>query len=102
MKLLTAHLEEVDETYLQHMGHALRFAARMVAGGVACFVHALLPFLFVRTGSECIESLHDQMVTNRKDLTPKSRWPSVKSHSGGHSDGHSDRHSDGHSGAARA
>jgi hypothetical protein len=37
----------------------------MILGGVACFLHALFPFAFRRTGSECIEQLHDRMVVNR-------------------------------------
>ena len=38
--------------------------------GLACLVHALVPFAFERTGSECIERLHDRMVVNRHRLTP--------------------------------
>ena len=34
-------------------------------GGIACLLHALLPFLFVKTGSRIITELHDRMVANR-------------------------------------
>ena len=61
MSALTEHLDEVGETYLQHLGRAVGFAAAMLAGALACLVHALLPFLFVRTGSDCIRRLHRQM-----------------------------------------
>jgi hypothetical protein len=37
----------------------------MILAGSACFFHALFPFAFRRTGSECIEQLHDRMVVNR-------------------------------------
>ena len=53
----TAHLDEAGETYFEHMGIALRIGMRMVAGGLACLVHALMPFLFVRTGSNTIQQL---------------------------------------------
>jgi len=69
MKLLTAHLDEVGETYFQHFGHAMHFAAVMVVGAVACCVHAIFPFLLQNTGSQCIETLYDRMVVNRKHLT---------------------------------
>ena len=73
MKYFTAHLDDVEETYLQHMAHALGFAASMVLGGLACLIHAIFPFLFVRTGSRCVQRLHDRMVVNRRKLSPRRR-----------------------------
>jgi hypothetical protein len=37
----------------------------MISGGIACFVHAFLPFLFTHTGSGIIATLHTRMVTSR-------------------------------------
>ncbi|MEP7246966.1 MAG: DUF6356 family protein [Gammaproteobacteria bacterium] len=64
-RLFTEHPESVGETYLQHLCAASWFAARMFTGAIACFLHALLPFTFRRTGSECISELHEKMVMNR-------------------------------------
>ena len=65
MSFLTDHLDEVGESYWEHMLKATGFAMAMLAGGVACLVHALLPFLFVRTGSTRIRHLHEVMVEHR-------------------------------------
>ncbi len=62
----TTHPAAVGESYGQHMGAALGFAARMLAGSLACFVHALLPFLFERTGSRIIADLYDRMIQHRR------------------------------------
>ncbi len=70
---LTAHLESVGETYFQHFRHAISFSLTMFCAGVACSIHALLPFLFETTGSDSIRILYDKMVINRKNLTPASR-----------------------------
>lgn len=64
-RLFTQHPASVGETYLQHLRTALSFGIRMLGGGTACLVHALLPFLFERTASRCIERLHDRMVMHR-------------------------------------
>ncbi|MEJ0035158.1 MAG: DUF6356 family protein [Gammaproteobacteria bacterium] len=64
-RLFTEHPASVGETYLEHLCTAIGFSSRMLLGGVACFFHALLPFAFRRTGSECIQQLHDRMVMNR-------------------------------------
>ena len=63
--LFTTHPASVDESYLEHMAVALSFSARLVFAGLVCLVHAFLPFLFVRTGSQVIGELHDRMVVNR-------------------------------------
>jgi len=63
--LFTEHPASVGETYGQHLVNAAGFSARMIGAGIACLVHALLPFLFVRTGSNTIARLHDRMILNR-------------------------------------
>ncbi len=69
--LFTEHPASVDETYTEHMGMACLFAARMFAGSIACLIHALLPFLFVKTASSMIDELHDRMVVNRRRHAPE-------------------------------
>ena len=61
----TQHPREVGETYGQHFLVATGFGLAMLVGGLACLVHAVLPFLCTRTGSGTIRRLHDQMVANR-------------------------------------
>ena len=63
--LFTAHPASVDEGYFEHMGQALGFAGRLAIATFVCLVHAVLPFLFVKSGSRAITELHDRMVTNR-------------------------------------
>jgi hypothetical protein len=64
--LFTEHPASVGESYLQHLRTAFGFALRMWIGGAACFVHALFPFLCMRTGSDCIAELNERMVRNRR------------------------------------
>jgi len=56
--LFTRHPASVNETYLEHLGMALGFAARMLIATVVCTVHAFLPFLFEKTGSGMIADLY--------------------------------------------
>ena len=65
MNPLTEHLREVGETYPQHLVKAAGFGITMLVAGVACLVHALFPFLFVRTGSSCIHRLHEELEDRR-------------------------------------
>ncbi len=57
----TDHLHDVNETYLQHMGHALSYAGRLAAAAFCALVHALLPFLFVKTASNLIREMYGEM-----------------------------------------
>ncbi|MEO3429371.1 DUF6356 family protein [Pelagibius sp. CAU 1746] len=63
--LFTEHPASVGETYWQHLASAWGFSWRMMLASLACLIHALLPFLFVKTGSRAITGLHDRMVVNR-------------------------------------
>lgn len=71
-RLFTEHPASVGETYLQHLCVASGFALRMLVGAVACFLHALLPFAFGHTASDCINDLHERMVVHR---TPAALRP---------------------------
>ena len=64
--LFTEHPASVDETYTEHMVTATTFSVQLLFGGIVCFIHAFLPFLFVKTGSSIIEGLNDRMVVNRR------------------------------------
>lgn len=57
MNPFTAHPASVGETYLQHLRFALRFGARMMAGGLAAVIHAVFPFCFVTTASRINDEL---------------------------------------------
>ncbi len=67
-RLFTEHPNSVGETYWQHLRQASSFGVRMIIGGFACILHGVLPFLFVKTGSKQIETLHGRMVVNRSKL----------------------------------
>ena len=66
IRLFSDHPQSVGESYSEHLVTASGFGIRMVLAGLACLVHALLPFLFVKTGSQQISSLYGTMVANRR------------------------------------
>ena len=70
IRAFTEHPASVGESYGEHLFRAMYFGARMVGAGLACAVHGLLPFLFVRTGSRAIAELNDRMVLNRRVRLP--------------------------------
>ena len=64
-KLFTEHPSEVGETYFEHFQAAGSFGIRMIGGGIACVVHAIVPGLFITTGSGTVNRLYQQMVAKR-------------------------------------
>lgn len=66
LQLFTAHPASVGETYSGHLRAACGIALRLLAGGVACLVHALLPFLLQRAASDCIRELHERLTVRRE------------------------------------
>ena len=55
-KLFRDHPASVGESYGEHLGAATGFGLRLIGAGLACLVHGLLPFLFVKTGSNAIRA----------------------------------------------
>jgi len=71
-RLFTAHPAAVGESYFEHLVVAGSFGGRLLLAGLACLVHALLPFLCIKTGSNAIRSLHHDMVSHRR-RAPETR-----------------------------
>lgn len=62
LRLFTEHPATVGETWGEHWVFASRLGGRMVLAGLACMIHAWLPFLFKRTASTAIKELHPLIV----------------------------------------
>jgi hypothetical protein len=71
--LFTEHPASVGETYFEHMGQAMSFSAAMFFGSLVCLLHALLPWLFLKTGSGIIQGLYERMVAHRVTETGATR-----------------------------
>ena len=71
----TEHPHQIGETYAEHFATATGFGTAMLVGGLACLVHAVLPFLCTTTGSQTIRRLHNRMVLNR--TAPRPLEPGV-------------------------
>lgn len=72
----TSHLEEVGESYGEHFGAASRFGVQMIAGGLACLVHAVVPSLFVTAGSDTVRKLNATLC-KRADKPNWERHPII-------------------------
>jgi len=60
-RLLTAHPASVGETYFGHLCFAFSFGGSMLAGGAACILHGILPFLCTASGSRRVRALHAKL-----------------------------------------
>jgi hypothetical protein len=55
------HPAAAGQTYVQHLAFAAGFGARMIAGGAAAIVHALVPCWFQTTASRTVRELNAQV-----------------------------------------
>jgi len=60
-KAFLHHPRSLGESYWQHHKRALGFGTAMIAGGIACIIHALVPALFERTASTTVLQLNERM-----------------------------------------
>jgi len=75
MKRSKSHLNNVGESYFQHMRQALSFTWAMLTASLCCLIHAFIPSVFEKTGSRVVTRLYDRMVVNRLELTAASKMP---------------------------
>ena len=73
-RLFLHHPRTVGESYAGHARTAAGFGLAMVGGGLACLVHAAVPALFTRTGSDTVKRLHARMKARR--AAPAAQPPS--------------------------
>ena len=60
------HPRAVEESYGEHFVMASGFGLSMIAAGLACLIHAVVPGIFVTTGSDAIKRLYGRMVVKRR------------------------------------
>ena len=61
IKYYQEHLNEVNETYLQHRWIAFKIGFTMLVTGVFCLIHGLVPGLFKKTGSNQISKMYEMV-----------------------------------------
>lgn len=69
LKKCTSHLAEVHESYGEHMCFALQISWLMFSGAVMIFLHALIPGIFVRNGSQRINQMAQKIRMRQNDPT---------------------------------
>jgi uncharacterized protein DUF6356 len=75
LRWFTVHPAEVGEGYSEHLVTATSFGGRMILAGIACMLHGLLPFVFVRTGSRAVSELNAQLVARRRAVPVSAALP---------------------------
>ena len=58
------HLNEVNETYFQHIRIAFKIGFTMLVTGVFCLIHGLISSLFKKTGSNQIAKMYEMVSRN--------------------------------------
>jgi hypothetical protein len=74
-RFFVEHPKTVGESYLEHMAQSFGFGTKMIAAGIACLLHGLVPGCFVKTGSNAVTRLHFQMVSHRQRKPPETPVP---------------------------
>ena len=66
-RFFTEHPATVGETYGEHFVFAIGVGGRMVAGGLACMLHAVFPEWCKTTGSRTIRELALRLVPSNRE-----------------------------------
>ena len=61
MNIFNKHLNEIGETYFEHMFNAVRYSFTFFLLGFVSIIHAVFPFLFSKTASCVIQEMSDHI-----------------------------------------
>ena len=61
-----SHLKKNNISYLAHFKRAMWLSSNLILGGTLCFIHALIPFIFVEAGSSKIKKLYWELVATKE------------------------------------
>ena len=59
------YLNEINETYFEHMAVAFKIAINMLLTSVICLIHGLITGLFKKTASNMIVKMHEIVSRNK-------------------------------------
>ena len=65
--IFTKHPNEVGETYIVHGVQAIRYSFTFLFLFVIAFIHAIFPFLFVRTASDIVCEMTEHMECRKEN-----------------------------------
>jgi len=69
LDMFREHPASVGETYVEHLGVATSFGLSLIRAGLACLIHAVLPFVFTTYARRAVVELHRRIVTHRDPRT---------------------------------
>jgi hypothetical protein len=61
MRVDFKHLQKVNKNYFSHGWRAIRVSLTMIVVGIIGIIHAVFPFIFLKTVSNTIKSLSEEL-----------------------------------------
>ena len=74
-KLFTAHPRSLGMSWGSHGLGAIRIGGELIAAGVACVIHAIVPGWFTETAGRTVVRLHDHMQKRKAGAANPGDWP---------------------------
>ena len=69
------HPRSLGMSWAGHAVGAIVIGARMIGGGFACIVHAIVPALFTETAGRTVIDLHAHMTQRKAGAANPHAWP---------------------------
>ena len=71
------HLEDVEETYFEHLAAAFQIAVLMLRAGVGCAIYGVVPALCTTTASRCLAEVQQLFADRQVARLDKEGWHRV-------------------------
>lgn len=74
-RLFTDHPHSLGMSWVSHGRGALKISGELIAAGLACAIHALVPGCFSQTAGKTVSRLHGHMIQRKAGAANPNDWP---------------------------
>ena len=69
------HPRSLDMGWGAHAAGAVSIALRLIAAGLACLIHAIVPAWFTQTAGRTVTEMYDEMARRKAGAANPNAWP---------------------------
>jgi hypothetical protein len=77
-RLFVDHPRSLGMSWAEHGIGAAKIGFELVAVGIACLVHAVVPGLFTQTAGKTISRMHSEIVNRKAGAANPNDWPNYE------------------------
>jgi hypothetical protein len=74
-RIFSEHPSSLGMSWAEHAIGAVIIAVRLIAAGIACLIHAIVPVWFAQTAGRTVTEMYQEMTRRKAGAANPNAWP---------------------------